>query len=270
MRVLHRFTLSFVLPMIVAVASAHAQGRATPSDSSRARRTPTQKDVARMLMSSDSAQQSEGLRMAQMVQPQYATKELRFGLVVALDREAAAYQQRLRNEPGNGRPVSRYHDVLLTTVIALKDSVTIPVLAHSLGTGMAPIRALAEFGPTGVSAALSVANAASSESEQVADGLLTLRLIVENSPRPLNEEKRARVHSATVTRLSGRQPLEVLLRAIDLAVVLGDADLRQTVGRLANSAREVRQRGVEDANAIAKAQQQARDRLAGVPAQPRR
>jgi hypothetical protein len=221
-----------------------------------------------MLMSSDSAKQTEGLRMAQMVQPKYASKELRFGLVVALDREAAAYQQRLRTEPG--RPVSRYHDVLLTTVVALKDSVTIPVLAHSLGTGMAPIRALADFGPTAVTAALSVANASRGESEQVADGLLTLRLIVENSPRPLNEEKRARVHSATATRLTGRQSLDVLLRAIDLAVVLGDADLRQTVGRLANSASEVRQRGVDDASAIAKAQQQARDRLAGVPPQPRR
>jgi hypothetical protein len=97
-----------------------------------------------------------------------------------------------------------------------------------------------------------------------------LRLIVENSPRPLNGEKRARVHSATATRLRERQSLDVLLRAIDLAVVLGDADLRQTVGRLANSANELRQRGVEDPSAIAKAQQHARDRLAGVPPQPRR
>ena len=215
--------------------------------------------------------------MAQMVRPQHASRDLRMGLFIALDRESATYQSKLRGNGqtgrGNGnaaRPVSRTHDELLTAVVALKDSVAIPVLANSLGTGMTPVRALVEFGPTAVASTLRVTNASASEHEQVADGLLTLRLIVENAAlRPLTPSARARVHDAAASRLNGAQSVDVLERAIDLGVVLGDADLRLTVEKLASSGAEVEQRGIPP-NRVAQVQRIARQRLDGVPAQPRR
>ena len=255
---------------------AGGQQAGAPTDSIRAPRTPTQHDVAMMLTSHDSATRLEGLRLAQMVRPQYVSPELRNGLVVALDREGAVYQALLRTirqaGRGNGaaaRPVSVTHDRVLTTVAALKDTMAIPALAMSLGTGMTPVRALTEFGEPATAMTLRVANAPA-EHEQVADALLVLRLMAENaSLRPLAPATHVEMHSVAANRLTGAQSLDVLSRAIDLAIVLGDADLRQTVAAIASSPSEVRRRGISDANQVAQVQRQARDRLNGVPSIPR-
>ena len=45
----------------------------------------------------------------------------------------------------------------------------------------------------------------------------------------------SRLHDVAASRLSGAQSLGVVLRAIDLAIVLGDADLRQIVSAVAKS-----------------------------------
>ena len=273
--------LGVTLTVVAVIQVGFVQGAAgpqagAPADSVRAPRTPTQHDVAKKLISRDSAMRLDGLRMAQMVRPQYASKELRIGLIVSLDVEGAAYQAHLRANRqagrGNGasaRPVSVAHDRLLTTVAALKDTMAIPALAMSLGTGMTPIRALTEFGQPATTMTLRVANAPT-EHEQVADALLVLRLMAENvSVRPLTPATHAQLHAVAAKRLTGAQSLDVVLRAIDLAIVLGDADLRQTVTALAANPGEAHRRGIQDANQIAQVQRQARDRLAGVPAQPR-
>jgi hypothetical protein len=254
---------------------AGGQQAGVPMDSARAHQTPTQHDVAKMLIARDAATRSEGLRLAQMVRPEHVGPELRIGLVIALDGEGATYQAHLRSNRqagrGNGaaRSVSVTHDRLLTTVAALKDTMAIPALAMSLGTGMTPVRALTEFGQPAAAMTLRVASAPA-EHQQVADALLVLRLMAENvSLRPLTPATRAQMHAVAASHLSGTQPFDVLWRTIDLAVVLGDADLRQTVAALATDQREAGRRGIQDASEAAELQRQARDRLAGVPAQPR-
>jgi hypothetical protein len=74
-----------------------------------------------------------GLRMAQMVQPQHVSNELRAGLLFALQAEAAAFRQRLHSQRSHprgdaigNRSVTRFHDELLRRVIYLNDSVTYP------------------------------------------------------------------------------------------------------------------------------------------------
>ena len=277
MQKLRGLSLSLALLSALTAKSAQAQLVAAPVDSASAHRTPTQRDVARMLFSSDTVKRVDGLRMAQMVRPQYASSDLRFGLVFALSREAADYQSRLRASrlAGSGavkvgRPVSKVHDQLLTAVVALNDSISIPALANSLGTGMTPIRALVGFGQGATVSTLRVTNASTSEHEQVADGLLTLRLMVDNAThKPLTAAIRTRIHDAATSRLSGTQSLDVLLRAIDLAIALGDGELRQTVAVLAANRDEVQRRGIQSASQIDQVQARAHDRLAGIPAQPR-
>jgi hypothetical protein len=174
-----RFGTALVLTLSVHAGlgrPADAQPAGAPADSVRSR-VPTQRDVSRMLVSRDSTARLEGLRLAQMVRPEYVTRELRIGLVIALDAEGARYQAQLRTNRhagrGNGaaeRPVSVTHDRLLTTVVALKDTMAIPALSMSLGTGMTPIRALVDFGQPAAAMTLRVANAPA-EHQQVADAL---------------------------------------------------------------------------------------------------
>ena len=58
--------------------------------------------------------------------------------------------------------------------------------------------------------------------------------------------------------------------AIDLAMVLDDPDLTLIVSLLAYDSEAVTARGVTDPDVVRQTQQRAIDRLAGIPAMPRR
>lgn len=121
MRIIHRAVLTATV--LVCANRLVAQGPQTQIavDSTATHRTLAQRDVARMLVSNDIAMRSEGLRMAQEVRPENTSKDLRVAIVFALERESAAYQQRLLSTHGGGRgsaerarPVSAAHDRLIT------------------------------------------------------------------------------------------------------------------------------------------------------------
>lgn len=279
MRVILGFMLSLALVAAASVGPAQGQRAVSSGDPVRAR-VPTQGDVARMLLSDDVAERAKASSMARMVRPEHVSSGLRLALALALNRETAAYEADIRSTAAtagsstlSGTPREwRLHAELLQTVVALDDPRTTPFLARNLGTNLLAVRALANFGQTAASSVLAVTNSDNSSDVKVGGGLIALRMMIENaSATPLSTETRARVRQAAVQFLGGERSQHLILwRAIDLAIALGDTDLRAKVRAIAGNPDEVRARGIQDPTLVAQTQQRARDRLAGVPAQPRR
>jgi hypothetical protein len=130
--------------------------------------------------------------------------------------------------------------------------------------------ALADFGERAAPAVLAVVNSPDAHYSAVDEGLITLRFMVEGTgPRPLSAGTLDQIRGAARQRLTGKQYFTTLWRAIDLAVVLKDPNLRQTVQALASDPTEVSARGVTNPDLIARTQQWAAQRLAGGPSSPR-
>jgi hypothetical protein len=105
----------------------------------------------------------------------------------------------------------------------------------------------------------------------VDDGLRVLRLMIENQgPQPLSSETLARIHDAAEQRLTGTQYFTTVWYAIDLAAVLDDPEFEQKLELISSYPSEVLAFGVEDPELIEQTQRRASERLAGVPAKPRR
>ena len=89
--------------------------------------------------------------------------------------------------------------------------------------------------------------------------------------RPLSARTMTEIRNAAERRLATGEGLFIttLWRAIDLAIVSGDAALRRTVEAVASDYGEGLRRGIKDVDLIRKSQQRATERLAGVPPLPR-
>jgi hypothetical protein len=235
-----------------------------------------QRAVAQQLLSNDSDQRREALATIRTMGATNAGPEIRGALLTLLDAQNRVIEEaRTQGSTIERRLDPEFHSRLTQTVVELRDPRTIPALAQSLGTGFVLHRALAGFGEAAAPAVLAVVTSPQSSYDAINEGLIALRFMVEGAQsQPLLADTRQRIAAAAAQHLSqpGR-PIgtgTTLRRAIDLAVVLGDPNLRRIVEAIASDPKEVTARGVTDPDLIAQTQRRASDGLAGVPALPRR
>lgn len=159
---------------------------------------------------------------------------------------------------------------LQQAIAALEDPDTFPALVNGLGS-FATVPQLADQGERVASLVLDVVTDPDSNYYAVDDGLVILRMMVENQlAQPLTSETLARIRDAAKQRLMGTQYFTNIWRAIDLAAVLDDSELDQRLELISSYQSEVLAFGVEDPELIKQLQRLAAEGLAGVPPKPRR
>jgi hypothetical protein len=238
----------------------------------------SQEAIARALVADDAMQQTRAVAEAQRIGAGQVGPELRRALIAALQQKNETYRgyarARWRGEPATawgGDGEGHVYLALVELVVDMKHPETVDALVGALGTGLSAIRALADFGELAAPAVIGVVTDPRGAPDEVSDGLLTLRFLVEDqSIPPASLELHSAVRDAAAERLSGEQSVGVLERAIDLAVALEDEALLGIVRALARERNEVVARGVDDPSLIERIQEHARDRLAGLPALPPR
>jgi len=231
--------------------------------------------LAQQLLREGPTERGRALEIARAIGPQNTGPELRAALRTALEREGMVHLRRWQASR-RGEVIEPLRDpeflVRASGVVAeLQDPAAIRALAGALGTGSAAIRALEAFGEQAAPAVLAVVTSPDDITSMVNDGLIALRLMVEEAgKRPLSADTLQEIGRAAQQRLTERQrSVTTVWRAIDLAAVLDDPDLRRIVESLASNRNEVVAGGVEDPELIDRTQKHAYDRLAGVPALPR-
>ena len=135
------------------------------------------------------------------------------------------------------------------------------------------IRPLAAFGESAVPAILAAESLPESGTGAVNHALIALRFIAEGASAGsvLSERALAELRRVAARRLSNAEgsATTTLRWAIDLAWVVQDKDLRQSVEVLATDPNVVIARGITDPGLIEQTQRRAADRIAGVPPLPR-
>jgi hypothetical protein len=229
----------------------------------------SQSEISRQLLRGTGIEQSQAVEMAREMGAQAINAELRAALVAGLAREGI-----LNNQRRNGEIASLENPELIAKLAYLvaqfRDPRSIPALAGALGTSPPAMFALADFGEPAAPVVVDVVNN-SEDASVLMDALVSLRLMVEaEGAKPLSAITLVAVRQVAEQRLLGRQFVTTLWRAIDLAVVLNDPELRRVVESLAMDANTVIARGVVDPQLIELTQRHASDRLAGIPPLPRR
>lgn len=228
--------------------------------------------LARQLLQGSRVERSKALETARGLGRAQMGVELRAALIAVVERN----NKIVADANMRGEAIATFEDPEFIAhaahvVSQLEDPQSIPVLAGALGTGSTLVRdALADFGERAAPAVLAIVTSPTSHYSAVDEGLITLRFMVEGPRhRPLSAGTVNQIRGAARQRLSGQQYFTTLWRAIDLAVVLNDPSLKQTVQGLASNASEVSARGVTNPDLIARTQQRAAQRLAGSPSSPR-
>lgn len=252
-------------------------GAAAPLD---AQVSVNQTDLARQMGSEDVATRHRAIASVRALPAASTGPELRAALIDVLrmegeirKRQAMAERRGQRPEPS---PDPEFILEIVPVVAALRDPQSIPALISALFVAPRPREALADFGEQVVEHLLDALRSPDVPVYVVSEGLIILRFIVEGaSSQPISPQSRARIRQFAEDRLTKTQDelgTGVRLRyAIDLAIALNDPGLRQIVQRLAADGDAVIARGVlANAQGIRDIQQHALDRLAGVPAIPRR
>jgi hypothetical protein len=227
--------------------------------------------LAQQFVAGDVETRYRALEVVRRMAPESVSPDLRKALVAALERENAIRQQRYeadkRGELLTDQEAPELIFRISEVVIALRDPQTIPALARALGTGGRIILALADFGSDAVDAVAAVVMSPESSVDAIDEGLIALRLIVEQS-QALSRRTRTVVRHVAEHRLRDPGPRSsfgtTLGRAIDLAIALEDPELRAIVEDLARYVADVVARGVTAPQVIEQIQ-----RRAGVPALPR-
>lgn len=253
-----------VAMLLLAPCELHAQAR------------PSGRSIGTLLLSGDAREKELGLQAARQIGLQNAPSEVRLALIEALAREGRLHRQHYLavHSDQNVAPLEdpEFLGRLSSAVAELQDPRSIPALSGALGSGFAVIRALASFGDEAALPVLAVVNSPESIPDAVNHGLIALRLIVEGAPmRPLQDGTLKKIRLTAAQRLSTGKGLSLttLWWAIDLAGVLNDPDLRQSIESIATDWNDVVARGVTDPELIVQTQKRAADRLAGVPPLPR-
>src|SRR6266550_944887 len=227
--------------------------------------------LARQILSTNPKDQSSALEQARALGPPNTGPELRAALIAVLDRNNRLVSQAAQRDEAVENVVDPEFVAQVAHVVSqLGDPMAIPALAGALGTGSTLVQdALADFGERAAPDVLRVVTDPASLDEAVNDGLITLRFMVEgNETRPLSAATVSAIRRAVKQRLTGKQYFTTVWRAIDLAVVLKDADLRRIVESLAANRDSVAARGIDDAEFIQLTQKRAAGRLAGARPMP--
>ena len=222
--------------------------------------------VAQQLLGGDRTDQSRALEAVRRLSPAETSPGLRNAIFATLRSEQIRLAKR-RSALSRGELIQAEEDDLygrlLEAVVRLRDPSTIPALSEALGTGMMVIKALVEFGEAAAPDVLRVVRSPDTPSERVNDGLVALRMMVENSStKPLTSRTVTLIRAATIQRLSNRQGATTLIEAIDLAAAIDDPDARKQVEILASDWNAVVSRGVEDPELIERIQRHAIEALA--------
>lgn len=157
-------------------------------------------------------------------------------------------------------------------VTDLADERAIPGLVKALGSGFSIVPArLSDFGELAAGQVIEVTRSYGNEPSMIRDALLALRFMLEGAEtRPLSAGTIEELHNVAEVWLSRRdQSSSTLLAAINLAIVLGDPDLRSVVELLASDVSEVIARGVHP-ESVDFIQRMAAPVLSGEPPRPRR
>jgi|GEM_PF-6851355 len=237
----------------------------------------TQIEIRDQLLSSDVGERSNALEKARRMGLARVSPQVRSALIEALQREATLHRRRaVADRRGESLPSLDDPELLIRLASAvgeLRDPASIPALAAALGNGFAVIRPLAAFGERAVPSVLAIESSPESGTGAVNHALITLRFIVEEagargglSPSTLAELRR--VAARRLATGEAASPT-TLWWAIDLAWMLDDPDLRQSVEALATDTSEVIARGITDPGLIEQTQRRAADRMAGLPPLPR-
>jgi hypothetical protein len=244
---------------VVTLATGQAQG--------------DQQALAQRILTGNVAEQ-DGAVWTAMTLGSQAGPELRAALITLLKRN-----NRVRDEAAKRKvAVATLVDPEFVAHVAhavsqLEYPDAIPALAGALGSGSTLVpHALADFGEPAASAVLRVVTDPEAHYEAVSNGLLSLRFMVEGrEARPLSAATLDDIRRAANQRLTARQRAPTVWKAIDLAVVLDDPDLRRIVESIAADTSEIVARGITDQGSIELTQRLAAGRLAnlGRPFNPR-
>ena len=230
-----------------------------------------QHTLARRILSGNVADQSHAVSSALTLGPQATGPEVRAALITLLERNNRILDEAARRNVALATLVPPEFVAQVAEVVSqLEDPQAIPALAGALGSGSTLVPdALADFGDRAAAPVLRVVTSANSRKEAVPDGLLALRFMVEGrGARPLSAGVLSEIRRAAKRRLTGKQYDPTLWKAIDLAVVLGDVELRRIVEALAADRGEVVARGIEYLGSIEYTQKLAAGRLAGERPRP--
>jgi len=229
----------------------------------------SQSELARQLVRGNGNERSKAFGKARAIGAQGINPELRAALISGLEREGSLHAQRRRGEIESLENPELIAG-LAHLVAEFRDPRSLPALAGALGTSPPALFALADFGEPAAQPVLDVVTS-TDDASVVMDALTSLRLMAEGvGARPLATKTLRDIRRVAEQRLTGKQSVTTLWKAIDLAVVLKDPDLRRTVESLASDANAVVARGISDPELIRQTQMLAADRLAGVPPLPRR
>ncbi len=252
--------LQFVM---LAIATATGQAQAD------------QHALAQRILGRNVEDQSSAVWAAMTLGSQATGPELRAALITLLERNNRILDEAAKRKVTLDRLIDpEFVAHVAHAVSQLEDPQAIPALAGALGSGSTLVPdALADFGERAAGAVVRVVtNPETRDHEAVDDGLLSLRFMVEGGgARPLSAGTLGEIRRVAKQRLTGKQYAPTLWKAIDLAVVLGDPDLRRIVESLAADRSEVVARGIEHAGLIDATQKLAAGRLAagGRPFNPR-
>lgn len=233
--------------------------------------------IAANILDGNVQERRTALQVVQELGPDKAGPSVRRALILALEREGALRARR-HTIAERGGQLPELEDPLFIAaltriVVELQEPDAIPALAAAMGTGStASMQALARFGEKAAPALLGIVTSEESRTSQVDWALIALRMMVENKDvNPLSDATLEQIRSAARDRLTGTQSGigSVLRWTIDLAVVLGDPELRRIVERIASDPHELIARGLTEPDLIEKTQKRAADRLAGIPPKPR-
>lgn len=201
--------------------------------------------------------------------PENADPALREALVSAFAEEAAAYPAYWRGEVPS--PDVDAIGMLAMVVGEFRDRRAMPSFTDALGLGPAIARGLAAFGDPAVSDLVEAARSGERQAI-ITDALLALRFLAEGVGQiPLTPSSREELIAVARKRLEPKQSsFAFLVRAIDLAVALGDPELREIVEAMAADPAEVESR-LENLSplGIQRTMERARERLGGEPPLPR-
>lgn len=201
--------------------------------------------------------------------PEKASPALREALISAFLEEGRGYAAYRRGEAP--QPDLSAVGTLAIVVGEFTDLRALPAFENALGLGPAIARGLAAFGEPAVPSLLEAARTGE-RSSIITDALLALRLIAEGKGQvPLSPSSREALIAVARARIEPKQASFVfLVRAIDIAVVLDDPGLIDTVEQMAADPTEVEVRlESPSSRAVEMTVERAQERLRGEPPLPR-
>ena len=228
--------------------------------------------IAEQLLQGDFKARSNALEQARVLGPKNTGAELRAALIELLEKNNRTVElSRQRKQPLSAFENPEFVTHVGHVVSQLGHPDAMPALAGALGTGSTFVRdALADFGDRAAANVLRVVTAPATHPDAVAEGLTTLRFLVEGAGTPrLSTAKRREIRGAAKALLTGKYHFTTVWQAIDLGVALKDRELRSIVGFLAASRDSVATRGITSVDLIQLTQGRAKRRLSGEPILPK-